>query len=432
MAKFNLAAAMGYDVSKLDIKKEIRYIPLYDIKANALNFYHVEERPEDLMESIQVNGLLEPLLVTRGDDGYRLISGHRRYQALACLNTDGISGFADAPCIVLPSMSEAAEELMLIHANSTSREISYKEKCDQADKIKRLLVKLKDEGKELPGKMRDIVAEALEVSRTDVARMDYINAHLISELKEIMARDYIKPTVAFEAAHLNEEHQRELAENIGGSIITKWDVDKLKVFEDNPYICRDCPRPYGYIACNLASKGLPAPCAFSEEVIRAHSVLGDRCGGCCHDCPDDIAADCSVPCQRSRPKAPEPEPEPDDLPEPPPAVQLDDDDAVFEDMISDGAKAFRQTLLGAVAPRFEEVLGDAPVDALYDCSHNFYMAYGYELPIEESPSWFFDNESIIDFEDLRVTDAIAVALKYNVSLDWLLLGRGEKEWKDGR
>lgn len=431
MAKFNLAAAMGYDVSKLDTKKEIRYIPLYDIKTNDLNFYHVEQRPEDLMESIQVNGLLEPLLVTRGDDGYRLISGHRRYQALLCLNTDGISGFADAPCIVLPSMSETAEELMLIHANSTSREINYKEKCDQADKIKRLLVKLKDEGKELPGKMRDIVAEALEVSRTEAARMDYINAHLIPELKEIMGQDRMKPTVAFEAAHLTDEHQRELAENIRGSIITKWDVDKLKVFEDNPYICRDCPSPYGYYACDLASKGLPAPCVYQNSIIKAHAEIGDRCCGCCHDCPDDVAAGCNIPCQQSRPKAPEPEPEPENLPEPLPTVELEDDDAVFEDMIDDGARAFRATILGAVAPRFEQVLGGPDYVAIGSCVDNFCSANGCEPP-RDPLIYFFDNESVLDFEELQITDAMAVAQEYNVSLDWLLLGRGEKEWQDGR
>lgn len=431
MAKFNLAAAMGYDVSKLDTKKEIRYIPLYDIKANDLNFYHVEDRPEDLIESIQVNGLLEPLLVTRSADGYRLISGHRRYRALLCLNADGIKGFADAPCIVLPSMSEAAEELMLIHANSTSREITYREKCDQADKIKRLLVKLKDEGKELPGKMRDIVAEALEVSRTEAARMDYINAHLTPELKEIMGRDRMKPTVAFEAAHLNEEHQRELAENIGDGIITKWDVEKLKVFEDSPHICRDCPSPYGWYATDCASKGIPAPCVYQDSIIKAHAEIGDRCCGCCHDCPDDVAAGCHVPCQQSRPKAPEPEPEPEDLPEPPPTVELEDDDAVFEDMIDDGARAFRSTIFGAVAPRFEQVLDGPDYSALGTCVDNLYIANGCEVPGED-PEWFFDNETILDFENLRVSDAMAVALEYSVSLDWLLLGRGEKEWSDGR
>lgn len=431
MAKFNLAAAMGYDVSKLDTKKEIRYIPLYDIKTNDLNFYHVEQRPEDLMESIQVNGLLEPLLVTRADDSYRLISGHRRYQALLCLNTDDISGFADAPCIVLPSMSEAAEELMLIHANSTSREINYKEKCDQADKIKRLLVKLKDEGKELPGKMRDIVAEALEVSRTEAARMDYINAHLIPELKEIMGQGRMKPTVAFEAAHLNDEHQRELAENVGTGMIVKWNVDKLKVFEDNPYICRDCPSPYGYTACDLASKGLPAPCVYRDAIIAVRNgPFGDRCCGCCHDCPDDVAAGCSIPCQQSRPKAPEPEPEPEDLPEPPPAVELVDD-GELNDSLSDKIRAFRATIFGAIAPRFEQVLGGPNYSALVTCTDNLYVANGCETP-SNTPVWFFDNEAIFDFEDLRVSDAMAVALEYNISLDWLLLGRGEKRWRDGR
>ena len=63
---------------------------------------------EDLQESIQANGVLEPLLVVQDGDGYRLISGHNRLQAVRHLRLCGPDAqrWATVPCRILPPMDK--------------------------------------------------------------------------------------------------------------------------------------------------------------------------------------------------------------------------------------------------------------------------------------------------------------------------------------
>ena len=60
---FNLAeaAGLGRIVSKLDTG-DVRQIPLVDIDPNDKNFFDVSD-VQDLMESIEVHGVLQPLVV---------------------------------------------------------------------------------------------------------------------------------------------------------------------------------------------------------------------------------------------------------------------------------------------------------------------------------------------------------------------------------
>ena len=81
--KFNLADFLPgtANVSNLDTM-EISLIPWENIRANDANFYIVDD-VEDLRNSIQMHGLLDPITVTpdEEDDRYLLISGHRRFKA---------------------------------------------------------------------------------------------------------------------------------------------------------------------------------------------------------------------------------------------------------------------------------------------------------------------------------------------------------------
>ena len=77
---FEILDAQLADVSDSDTP--IRMIPLADIHPNPRNFYPKVENLDDLVESIQANGLLEPLTVVPDEKGgYRLISGHHSNQA---------------------------------------------------------------------------------------------------------------------------------------------------------------------------------------------------------------------------------------------------------------------------------------------------------------------------------------------------------------
>ena len=86
--KFNLAALVPEmeAVSNSDTPR-ITMIPIAELRPNGGNFYDTSNF-EDLADSIELNGLLEPLCVFRRGQGtghYVIFSGHRRFKALRLL-----------------------------------------------------------------------------------------------------------------------------------------------------------------------------------------------------------------------------------------------------------------------------------------------------------------------------------------------------------
>ena len=134
--KFNLAALVPEmeAVSNSDTPR-ITMIPITELRPNGGNFYDTSNF-EDLADSIELNGLLEPLCVFRrgqGTGSYVIFSGHRRYLALHLLYKKDRARWNEVPCIVFPDPHDANREtVMLIHANSTGRVLSNWEKAEQA------------------------------------------------------------------------------------------------------------------------------------------------------------------------------------------------------------------------------------------------------------------------------------------------------------
>lgn len=70
----------------------------------------------------------------------------------------------------------------------------------------------KEDGLEIKGKMRDLIASMLNESSTNVARMESINNNATPEIKEQLKSGSIGVTAAYEAAKLPEAEQKEIAE----------------------------------------------------------------------------------------------------------------------------------------------------------------------------------------------------------------------------
>lgn len=213
MAKFNLAEALNLNVSNLDTAS-VRRIDLALIDPNPANFFRVESDITDLAESIAVNGLLQPLVVTATDDGrYRVIAGHRRRMALLSLAEAEPDKWGYVDCKVVAPASPELEMLALIQTNTAAREISYFERNTAAEQVERILVKLQQEqGVQLPGKMRANVAKIIKASESQLARAKYIMSHLVEELRGADITD----DAAYKLAHLPAEQQRELHEHYRG------------------------------------------------------------------------------------------------------------------------------------------------------------------------------------------------------------------------
>lgn len=207
------AASLNETVSRADTSTEpqLQYIDIDQLDAHEANFYDVSKL-DTLADSISMDGLQQPLVVTPGQDGrYTVISGHRRRAALRKLvEEDGREDLRRVPCLVKTYQSQALAELQLIMANSTARVLTSAEVMHQAQRMETLLYQLKEDGYSFPGRMRDQVAEACQVSASKLARLKVINARLCSEYMELFNQNKMSEQVAYALAKLPQDFQRRI------------------------------------------------------------------------------------------------------------------------------------------------------------------------------------------------------------------------------
>ena len=213
--KFNLAALVPEmeAVSNSDTPR-ITMLPITKLRPNGGNFYDTSNY-EDLADSIELNGLLEPLCVFRrgqGTGSYVIFSGHRRFKALRLLyEKSGFEKWTKVPCIVYPDPHDHNREMvMLIHANSTGRVLSNWEKAQQARRLKEALVAMREGGAELPGRIRDLVAEEMQMSASKLARLEAIGKNLTEvRFAKAWREGRLNESVAYELSKLPEARQKE-------------------------------------------------------------------------------------------------------------------------------------------------------------------------------------------------------------------------------
>lgn len=211
MAKFTMADLLNSQSKKTEERPafEIRHIPIDKLKPSKKNQYGIRGI-EELAANIEMLGLLHNLDVKEADEAgyYEIISGERRYQACKLLYESGNQEFKTLPCKVEAlTENKAMSELKLLYANAAARELTDYEKTYQAGRIKEILQALKKDGYKFQGRMREIVADMLEVSPAQMGRMESINKNLSPEFKEEFKAGNIGITTAYELSGQSEAEQ---------------------------------------------------------------------------------------------------------------------------------------------------------------------------------------------------------------------------------
>ena len=182
-----------------------------------------DEKMQELVESIKVNGVLSPVLIRpTGMDTYEMISGHRRLHAAQ------LAGLTAIPSIIR-EMTDDEAVIAMVDANIQREELLPSEK-GYAFKMKLEAIKHQGEradltcaqnGHKCDGmKSRDIVAESAGVSKNQVSR--YIRlTELIPELLEYVDLKRIPVTSAVEISYLDQEIQKWLFEYIRNNGLVK-------------------------------------------------------------------------------------------------------------------------------------------------------------------------------------------------------------------
>ena len=163
MPKFSITA-VGNGESKP--ANEMRWVNLNQLEEDPMNeeIYNTDGI-EELAADIELNGLMQYPLVRFMPGGmYRIISGHRRVKALRLLAKQDKEQWKTIPVILDSDKDETSIAIKLISANAVNRHMTRREQFLQAIKLYELLTEQKEK-ENLPGRVRDMVAKKLNISR---------------------------------------------------------------------------------------------------------------------------------------------------------------------------------------------------------------------------------------------------------------------------
>lgn len=201
---------------------------IYDLIPSKGNFYSVED-VQDLKQSIELLGVLQPLLVTdEEEDGKRrIIAGHRRRLAVMQLVDEGKERFRRVPILIKPKKNAILDRLALIMANRFREKTDW-ERMTEALETEKLVLELK-ESMNIPGRTRDLLAEIIETSPAQVGRYKAIYNNIIPELMAEFKANRIVVSVIYEASGLPEDYQKQAAEAFReNEVLTLSDIKQLK------------------------------------------------------------------------------------------------------------------------------------------------------------------------------------------------------------
>lgn len=283
-------------------------IAITNIYRNSLNGYSLRNI-EELAEQIVVAGrLLHNLVVvydpqTNPEEGeapreYRLVDGERRWLALTMLAEQGATEYMTATCQVLPQASKAEEQIMLVLANA-QRDKTLADRVFEYTTLKAALEELRAGGGTLygrdltKGRLRDHMAEFLQVATGTLANLEKISSNLQPPLRHLMETGELNYRAALAAADLPAEAQLELAGMAeGGQQVTAKTAKELREAEAREKVRRF----YEGQACHL--KG-GTGCDNAEALAsfyRDGAMPG--CAGCCAIC--DKVLECHKACEAAR------------------------------------------------------------------------------------------------------------------------------------
>ena len=186
-----------------------------------------DEKMAELVQSIETNGVLTPVIVRGNDDeGYEMISGHRR------LHASMLAGLTKIPAVVRELTDDEAT-IAMVDSNIQREELLPSER---AFALKMKLEAMKRQGKrtdlaevdedgtsaqnERKLEAADVVGEDIGMSRAQVRR--YIRlTYLIPSLLNLVDQKRLQFTCAVDISYFNETIQKWLNEYIRENVVIR-------------------------------------------------------------------------------------------------------------------------------------------------------------------------------------------------------------------
>lgn len=234
-----------------DNAPQIINIDVNDLIPSQDNFYHVDD---ELKRSIELVGVLQPLLVSKPENGkYKVIAGHRRRLAVLSLLEEGKEEMRFVPCVF--KKEDVRDRLALIMANRF-RDKSDWEKMMEAIQAEEMAKELKAEYG-LNGRTREILSEITGTTEAQLGRYKAIYNNLSSRLMKNFKENVINVSVAVELCSMSEEGQEKAADQVEeAGTLSLSEARELKQQEET-------------------GKGVPGQMSFTEDILPGETAAGE-------------------------------------------------------------------------------------------------------------------------------------------------------------
>ena len=227
-------------------------IDVHDLVPSQENFYHVDD---ELKRSIELVGILQPLLVSRPENGkYRVIAGHRRRLAVLSLLEEGKEEMRFVPCVF--KKEDVRDRLALIMANRFRDKTDW-EKMMEAIQAEELAKELKKEYS-LNGRIREVLAEITGTTEAQLGRYKSIYNNLSARLMKYFKDSVINVSVAVELCGMSAAGQEEAADRVE-------EVGTLSLTEAREMKQREETR-----------KDMPGQMSFTEDILPGETGEGEE------------------------------------------------------------------------------------------------------------------------------------------------------------
>ncbi|MCM1579335.1 MAG: DUF3850 domain-containing protein [Ruminococcus sp.] len=236
-------------------QQEIMNIDVEDLIPSQDNFYHVDD---ELKRSIELVGVLQPLLVSKPENGkYKIIAGHRRRLAVLSLLEEGKEEMRFVPCVF--KKEDVRDRLALIMANRFRDKTDW-EKMMEAIQAEELAKELKAEYS-IEGRTREILSEITGTTEAQLGRYKAIYNNLSARLMKNFKESVINVSVAVELSGMSAEGQEKAADQVEeAGTLSLAEAREMKQQEE-------------------AGKEMPGQMSFTEAILPGISGTGEEIHG---------------------------------------------------------------------------------------------------------------------------------------------------------
>ncbi len=178
------------------------------------------DKKQEMIESIKINGIMQPLIVRPiGEGKYQILAGHNRRN---CAKEVGLT---ELPCIIKENLTDDEAKIYLIDTNLCTRDNispierakAYRMKYDTYKKRNIKTLMLEEIKKDNYGMARAAMMKEEKTSNGTIQR--YLRlTYLIPELQEAIDNDKIKINTGEKLSFLPKQEQKSIAELLDENI----------------------------------------------------------------------------------------------------------------------------------------------------------------------------------------------------------------------